>query len=278
VTIAQNSRDGTLDPADSLARHADETLLVSRICLQAVLPVLKVLLAEDPKMTRRFADVNAVVQFRAKHDSDTLGAHLRFADGQCDIVQQLVERPDLEFRFGNAARMNAMFAGKPVLLSIRGWWRLGLLWKVLLLLLRMKLLLPQRSPRNQLEARLKVKMTLYMATSALSQLNKAGDPEMGKWVAKQPERVYQWSVQNEEIACYLKVKYGKSKAGRGYYTRRTPFVHTRFRSVDDAVTLLANEIDTVAAMREGLVSVEGSPEYGGQASDFMLRIGKMLCE
>jgi hypothetical protein len=148
---------------------------------------------------------------------------------------------------------------------------------VLLLLLKLKLLLPERKPRSALEAYLKVKMTLYMATTALSKLNKAGDQEMLKWTSKQPERVYQWSVDGEDIACYLKVKAGKSKAGRGRYAGRTPFVHTRFRSIADAVPLLANEIDTVEAMRQGLVAVEGSPEYGGQASDFMLRIAKMLC-
>ena len=119
-------------------------------------------------------------------------------------------------------------------------------------------------------------MTLYMATTALSQLNKAGYPDMVKWTSKQPERIYQWSVEDDDVACYLKVKAGNTKAGRGFYTRRQPFVHTRFRSVEDALPLLANQIDTVEAMRQGLVVVEGSPEYGGQISDFMLRIAKMV--
>jgi len=255
----------------------DETLLISRICLRAVLPVIKVLVADDPKTSGRFANVNAVVQFRAQHEDGPIGAHLRFAEGECEVVQELVEKPDLEFRFSSPAKMNAMFAGKPVIPVIRGWTRFGLLWKVLLLLLKLKLLLPEKKPGNPVDARLKVKMTLYMATTALSQMNKAGDPEMAKWTGKQPERIYQWSVDGEDIACYLKVKAGKSKAGRGHYTRRTAFVHTKFRSINDAIPLLANEIDTIEAMRQGLVTVEGSPEYGGQASDFMLRIAKMLC-
>ena len=255
----------------------DETLLISRICLRAVLPVAKVLVEEDPKTAARFADVNAVVQFRAAHEDGPIGAHLRFTDGRCEVIQELVEKPDIEFLFSSPAKMNALFAGKPVIPAIRGWTRVGLLYKVLLLLLKLKLLLPKKKPGNPLDARLKVKMTLYMATTALSQLNKAGDPDMTKWTGKQPERIYQWSVDGEDIACYLKVKAGKSKAGRGQYTRRTAFVHTKFRSIDDAIPLLANEIDTVEAMRQGLVSVEGSPEYGGQASDFMLRIANMLC-
>jgi len=256
----------------------DETLLVTRICLRAVLPVVRVLVEDDPATGKRFRGTDAVVQFKAQHADGPLGAHIRFADDECEIVQELVEKPDIEFGFSSPAKLNAMFAGKLVVPSIRGWTRPGLLVNVLLLLLKLKLLLPEKKPRTAIDGRLKVKMTLYMATTALSQLNKAGDPEMAKWTGKQPERVYQWSVDGEDIACYLKVKAGKSKAGRGIYTRRTPFVHTRFRSVDDAVPLLANEIDTVEAMRQGLVAVEGSPEYGGQASDFMLRIAKMLCE
>ena len=255
----------------------DETLLVTRICLRAILPVVKVLVAEDSKTARRFRTVNALVQFRVRGDDGPLGAHIRFAGGQCEIVQELVDRPDLEFGFSSPAKLNAMFAGRLVVPSIAGWAHPGLLIKVLLLLLKLKLLLPEQPPRTPNDARLKVKMTLYMATTALSQLNKAGDPDMAKWTGKQPERIYQWSVDHEDIACYLKVKAGKSKAGRGMYTRRTAFVHTRFRSVHDALPLLANQIDTVEAMRQGLVAVEGSPEYGGQASDFMLRIAKMLC-
>jgi hypothetical protein len=254
----------------------NQTLLVARICLRAVLPVVKVLLEDDPKTARRFAGVRAVVQFRARDESGPIGAHLVLDDGRLEVIQELVPHPDLELRFASVARMNAMFAGKLVVPSIVGWTRLGLLWKVLMVLLRLKLLLPDRKPRDSQEARLKVKMTLYMATTALSQLNKAGDREMTAWTGKQPERVYQWSVDGDDIACYLKVKAGKSKAGRGVYTRRKPFVDTKFRSVADALPLLANEIDTVEAMRQGLVAVEGSPEYGGQVSDFMQRIAKML--
>jgi hypothetical protein len=254
----------------------DQALLTTRICLRAVLPVIKVLLEDDPKTARRFAAVDAVVQFKARHENGFVGAHLKFTDGRFEVVQELVERPDLEFRFGSVPKMNAMFAGKLVVPSIRGWTRLGLLWKVLMVLMGLKLLMPDRRPRSPEQARLKVKMTLYMATAALSQLNKAGDAEMTRWTGKQPERVYQWSVGGEDIACYLKVKAGNSKAGRGLYTGRKPFVHTRFRSVADALPLLANEVDTVEAMRQGLVVVDGSPEYGGQVSDFMLRIAKML--
>jgi hypothetical protein len=113
-------------------------------------------------------------------------------------------------------------------------------------------------------------------STALSQLNKGGDRDMMEWTAKQPERIYQWSVGDADIACWLKVKAGKTKAGRGLYTRRKPFVHMRFESVDAALPVLSNAIDTVQAIAQGLVVSDGSPEYGGKLGDFMQRIAAML--
>jgi hypothetical protein len=172
--------------------------------------------------------------------------------------------------------MNALFAGKPALPRIQGITKLRLLIKVFSLLLGLKILMPTARPKSPEQARLKVKMTLYMISTALSQLNKAGDPDMVKWTTKQPLRVYQWSVDGEDIACYLKVKAGRTKAGRGPYTRRKPFVHMRFASVEKALPVLSNSIDTVQAMTQGYVSNEGSPEYGGQVGDFMLRIAALV--
>jgi hypothetical protein len=119
-------------------------------------------------------------------------------------------------------------------------------------------------------------MTLYMVSTALSQMNKAGDPEMSAWTAKQPERIYQWSIDGEDIACHLKIKAGKSKAGRGVYTRRQPFVHMRFSSIENALPVLANEVDSVTAIGKGWVTNDGSPEYGGRIGDFMMRIANLL--
>lgn len=254
----------------------EQDLLVARIYLRAVLPVIKVLLEDDPKTARKFANTRATVQFVARDGQGPVGAYLQFADGGMEVVQGIAEHPDLTFGFSSVAKMNALFAGKPALPRIRGWLRLGLLVKMLGLLMGLKLLLPTRKTKTPEETKLKVKMTLYMVTTALSQLNKAGYPAMVKWTSKQPERIYQWSVNGSDIACYVKVKAGNTKSGRGLYTRRMPFVHTRFRSTQDALPLLANQVDTVEAMRQGLVAVEGSPEYGGQISDFMLRIAKMI--
>jgi hypothetical protein len=251
-------------------------LLTSRIIFRAVLPVVKVMLEDDPKMAKRFEGVNAVVQFVAKDEKGPVGAYLKFADGAFEAVPEIADKPDITFSFPSVAKMNAMFKGKPVLPRIKGITRIGLLGKVFSVLLGLKLLMPTAKPKTPELARLKVKMTLYMVSTGLSQLNKAGDPDMVKWTSKQPLRVYQWSCEPEGIACYLKVKAGKTKAGRGYYTRRKPFVHMKFDGVKGALPVLTNSIDTVQAMTQGLVTNDGSPEYGGQVGDFMLRIAALL--
>ena len=257
---------------------ATETeLLTSRIIFRAVLPVIKVMLEDDPKMGRKFEGVTAKVQFIAKDEAGPVGAYLAWENGEYKVVPELTGDADITFKFSSVAKMNAMFAGKTVLFSIKGITKIGLLLKVLSVLMGMKLLMPDAKPKTPEKARLKVKMTLFMVSTALSQLNKAGDPDMVKWTSKQPERIYQWSVDGEEdIACYLKIKAGKTKAGRGRYTRRKPFVHMIFKDIDSALPILSNSIDTVQAMAQGLVMNEGSPEYGAKVGDFMLKIAALV--
>ena len=255
----------------------EQDLLTHRIVCRAVLPVIKVMLAEDPAVKRRFEHVTATVCFMAQGPEGPLGAQLRFDQGALEIIPEPGEGADITFRFSSPAKMNALFAGKPVLPCIQGWTKPLLLLKVFSILLGLKILMPEAKPKSPAQAHLKVKMTLFMVSTALSQLNKGGDPDMAKWTAKQPERIYQWSVGGaDDIACYLRVKAGKSKAGRGFYPRRKPFVHMRFRDVDSALPVLGNQIDTVQAMAQGLVETEGSPEYAGKLGDFMLKVAGLL--
>ena len=256
--------------------------LTSKIVLNAVLPVIKVMVEDDPAINKAFEGVSGKVQFRAEDTDGPVGACLVFDNGAFSVEQGIIENPDLLFAFPSLKKMNDMFRGKPTALPQIGpllsgaFSNLGLLIKTFRILLGMKLLMPTAKPKTAEKARLKVKMTLYMVSTALSQMNKSGDPEMSAWTAKQPERIYQWSVDGTDIACHLKVKAGKSKAGRGAYTRRQPFVHMRFSSIENALPVLANEVDSVTAIGKGWVTNDGSPEYGGRIGDYMMRIANLL--
>jgi len=251
-------------------------LLTARIFTHAAFPVMKVVLEDVPAMKRSFQAVNARVQFTARNGVDTVGAFLVFDQGAFRVEQGLCNDPDVSFSFPSVAKMNAMLAGKLVLPRISGWTKPGLLIKVLQLLLSLKLMMPGARPKDPERKKLKVKMIFYMITTALSQYNKGGDPEMVRWTAKQPERIYQMSVEPEGIAAYLRVRAGLTKAGRGYYARRRPFVHMRFHGVDGALPVLLKDVEFVESVGKGYVTVEGSPEYAAAMNDFMQRIQAML--
>ncbi len=261
-----------------MATATEQELLAARITFRAILPVIKVMLEENKKLGAKFEGVTACVQFLAKNDPEDVAAYLQFTDGALEVVQGMAEKPDLIFPFSNVKTMNAFFAGKPVLppVNMSFFTNFGLLLKVFGVLLGLKVLMPNAKTKTPEMAKMKVKMTLYMMSTALSQMNKAGDEEMVEWTTKQPERIYQWSVEGEDVAAYLRIKAGKSKAGRGVYTRRKPFVHMKFRSVDDALPVLGNSIDMVKAIATGMIVLEGSPEYCAVLGTFMVKVGNMV--
>lgn len=255
----------------------EKELLAARLFFRAVFPVIKVMLEDDPRFAKKFANVTARVQIRARNAPEDLAVYFKFDNGAFEVVPGLAENPELTLEFSSVAKMNAMFAGKPVVPRFRGVLRhFGLFVKVMTLLIGLKLLMPDAKPKSPEQVRLKVKMTIYMVSTALSQLNKAGDPDMVKWTTKQPERIYQWSCEPEGIAAYLRIKAGKTKAGRGYYTRRKPFVHMKFGGADAALRVLSNSVDMVKAMSEGMIVVEGSPEYCSALGIFMVRIATLV--
>jgi len=269
-------------PSNELPQARSREFLRARLFLRAALPCVKVMLDDDPGMAKRFKNVNAVVQFVAKNQPRAVGAFLWFENGDVRVEQGfwdadgLGREPDITFTFGSLEKLCDFFAGKTVLPSIRGYNHPALLAKVVQLLLSLKLMLPSANPTDPAKRRLKVKLTVYMITTALSQYNKGGDPDMQRWTAKQPDRIYQFSVEPEGIAAYLRVRGGKTKAGRGVYQRRRPFVHMRFKGVDGALAVMGKEVEFVEGVGKGMVRIDGSPEYAANLNDYMMRVQSLL--
>jgi hypothetical protein len=278
---------GVVDPpGGDLAGLADlpqantREYLRTRLFLRAALPTVKVLLEDDPATKKRFANVVAVVQFVARNQPHAVGAYIRFDRGEATVVQGMAQahglRPDVTLSFGSLARLNDFFAGKTVLPGIKGLNDPLLVARVVGLLLGLKLMMPTAQPKDAAKRALKIKLTLYMITTALSQYNKGGDAKMTRWTAKQPDRVYQFSVEPEGIAAYLRVRGGQTKAGRGLYQRRRPFVHMRFHGVDGALAVMNKDVEFVEGVGKGFVRIDGSPEYAANLSDFMMRVQALL--
>ncbi len=249
-----------------------KVLLATELYIKAVFPVLKILLADDPETKKSFENIQADVIIRAKHNSTFLGAKLHFETGSLTISEDDLTEGDLIFTFSNIKKMNTFLAGGTALPSIKGFFKVKLLVRFVSLLLKLKLMMPNVRPKKELQKYLKVKMALYMVSTALSKLNKSGDKEMNEWTSRQPDRIYQLSVEGTDIAAYLRVKSGKTKAGRGRYTRKRPFVHMRFNGIDGALKILLKDAEFVEAVDQHFIFIEGSPEYAANINDFMMRI------
>lgn len=252
---------------------ADKDLIVSRIFLRSALPLTKVLAEEKPWMKKLFPKAG-VLQFSAKNTE--IGAALVFEDGELSVFQGIHPNPDLNMVFKNVADLNAFFAGKPAIPIPKGITKLHLLLRALPLLLGLKILMPDNLPTDPDKMALKVKLVLYMITNALSQLNKSGDEQMQKMTKNSPDRIYQWTVENGGPCAYLRVKNGKTKAGRGTYKKRRPFVHMIFPNIDGAFKVLTSQAPLVEAVKLGYVKTEGAMEYSKEIGLHMQRIEELV--
>ena len=240
---------------------------------------MQVVLDDDPRMHKKFEDITATVQIGARDGADLIACHLVFDHGKIAITEGPAIKPDITMSFSTVAKMNTMFRGGKALPSIKGIHRVGLLLKIFSLLMSLMLMMPSSKPVDLPKKTLKVKMSLYMITRALSVYNKAGNPEMHEWVLHQPDRIYQFVVEPYEetdIACYIRVKAGNTKSGHGFYERRKPFVLFDFKSVDGAMKVLQKDVEFVEGVEKGYVETIGSPEYACQINDFMAVLQAML--
>jgi len=253
--------------------------MTAKLFFNAAFPVMQVLLDDNPKLHKKFEKFNATVQFGARDDLEPLFCHLIFNNGKVTVVQGKAEKPDLALTFSSIEKMNGLLKGGLSLPGIKG--KLGLLPGVLSLLMGLKIMTKDNAKLKDLsEKALKVKCSLYMITRALSQYNKLGDPDMQEFCQRQPDRIYQFRVEQDGdpafIAAYLRIKAGKSRSGHGVYERRTPFVLFRFTSVDGALKILDKEAEFVEGVEKGYVETLGSPEYAMYLNDYMAVLQGML--
>lgn len=248
--------------------------LKTRLFLNAALPLTKVVREDDGFFRFITKNMNAVVQFQIK-GTDT-GSHMIFADDKLEVKQGIHEKPVVTFEFKDNKSLNDFFSGKLALPKIKGLYRLDIVARTVPLLLALKMLMPDADPKAPQKRALKVKLLMYMVTTALSQLNKAGEESMVKMTKKSPDRVYQWKVEGGGPAAYLRMKAGKTKAGRGTYTRRRPFVLMRFPDIEGAYQVLTSKVPLVEAVKNGYVVTEGAMEYSKEIGLHMQFIEELM--
>ncbi len=263
---------------------ANEAILTNKIFLCAALPLIKVIANDVPSLSKKFEHMHAVFQLSAI-DPDSpggkVGTHFTVNNGEWRVCADKVATNafvDLEFKSIDA--MNSFLKGKiapSTLPKMKGALKYPKVFAALMatLLKMSSVLTAKEAPAAEEDKKLMVKCYFYLLSSGISQLNKQGHPAVHDWTLKSPDRVYAWAVDGyEDISAYLRIKAGKSRAGRGVYKRAMPFFTMRFDSLDSALGILMSTDDMLESTRQGKLIMDGAPEFGAQIGEYMMLVGE----
>ena len=263
--------------------HTQEALYSNKIFLNAALPLVKVIANDDPKLKKKFEKAHAVIQVSCldpEVEGGKRGMHFVVNSGEWLVHTCLTEDPHIELQFKSVENLNDFFKGKITpagIPKIKGFKKADVLISFVMVLLKMANLLgATEAPKDEATKELLVKCYFYLLSSGISQLNKLGHPEIKDWTTKSPDRVYAFAVDGyPQVAAYLRIKAGKSRAGRGEYKRAMPFFTLRFNNLDSALGILMSTDDMLEATKAGRLIMDGGPEFGAQLGGFMLEIGAL---
>ncbi|MBE6828492.1 MAG: hypothetical protein E7514_07825 [Ruminococcaceae bacterium] len=266
--------------------HEQQEIYANKIFFNAALPLIKVIAADVPSLKKQFKNVHSVIQVTAldpEAEGGKVGMHF-VVNGEDDWQVHLnaVEpNPHVELQFKSIEAMNSFFKGKiapatlPKMKGVVS--HFGAFKAFLMTLLKMANVLgATEAPKDAETQQLMVKCMFYLLTSGISQLNKLGHQEIHEWTSKSPDRVYALAVnEHPEVAAFIRIKAGKSRAGRGEYKRAMPFFTLRFDSFESALGILLGTADMLDSVKKGKLIMDGAPEFGAQFGTFMLMIGDL---
>lgn len=263
--------------------HTKEALYSNKIFLNAALPLVKVIANDVPSLKKKFENAHAVIQVSCldpEVEGGKVGMHFVVNSGEWLVHTCLTEDPHIELEFKSVEALNDFFKGNISLggiPKIKGVKYAGTLVSFVMVLLKMANLLGATEPPKDEETKeLLVKCYFYLLSSGISQLNKMGHPEIRDWTMKSPDRVYAFAVDNyPQVSAFIRIKAGKSRAGRGEYKRAMPFFTLRFNNLDSALGILMSIDDMLEATKAGRLVMDGGPEFGAQIGGFMLEIGAL---
>lgn len=263
--------------------HTKEALYSNKIFLNAALPLVKVIANDVPSLKKKFENAHAVIQVSCLDpdvEGGKQGMHFVVNSGEWLVHTCLTEDPHIELEFKSVEALNDFFKGNISLggiPKIKGIKHAGTLVSFVMVLLKMANLLGATEPPKDEETKeLLVKCYFYLLSSGISQLNKMGHPEIHDWTSKSPDRVYAFAVDNyPQVSAFIRIKAGKSRAGRGEYKRAMPFFTLRFNNLDSALGILMSIDDMLEATKAGRLVMDGGPEFGAQIGGFMLEIGAL---
>lgn len=293
-----------------------QDVLTAKIYFAAAFPALRIPLEEDAAQAKKFEKVNAVVEFRAADDANPVACYMVFLtadmaekaahekrfkvfqgeypgyiemkdgskyDGLKVVKMYFKSIPSLLGVFKGSSPAEMLGIVSPLLKNIFN----PVTLKFLFLMLTLTKTMPSFNPGTDQpwEQYLKVKLSLFLITRALSTANREGWPEIVDWVKKQPDRTYQFIVGPTldkngkeiypEIKSYFRVKQGRAKAGNG--ERKYPFVLFKFPNPDGCLAVLTGRYEFVEAVGKGAVTIYGAADsYAVSFNDLMTKCQAML--
>lgn len=260
---------------------SDTTRYTNKVFMTGALPLLKTIANDVPELKKKFEGVNAVYQVSAMANAqDKEAIHFIIEDGEWTVKlgeylgQQKI---DAELQFSSMEKMNAFFKGNMSALPKMKIKSFGKFIKFMMVLLKMSSLLSiKEPPEDEQLCLLLTKLYFYLLSSGISQLNKMGNPDIREWTSKSPDRVYQWAVEGHpECTAYLRIKAGKSRAGRGEYKRSKPFFCMKFDTAQHALMILLGTGDMLQMTKDKQLIMEGAPEFGAMIGDYMMIVGDL---
>lgn len=264
---------------------SQDAIFTNKIFLNAALPLVKTIATDVPSLAKCFEKAHAVIQVSALCDEvpeGKVGMHFVVNGGTENGTEWLVHTclakdPHIELQFKSVEALNGFFKGNITLDAIpkiHGIKKAGTLISFVRVLLKMSsVLTAKEAPKDPVEQERMVKCFFYLLSSGISQLNKAGHEEIHDWASKSPDRVYAWAVNGyPQVSAYIRVKAGKTRAGRGEYKRAMPFFTLRFDSLESALGILLGTDDMLESVRAGKLIMDGAPEFGGQIGTYMLTV------
>ena len=259
---------------------SDETRYANKVFMAGALPLLKVIANDVPNLKKKFEGVDAIYQVSAKVNvEDKEAVHFIIENGEWTVKlgEYLGQKPiDGELAFSSMEKMNAFMKGDMTKLPKFKIKSLPKFLKFMMVLLKMSDLLNMTAPPENDEETsvLLCKLYFYLLSSGISQLNKLGHPEIHEWTLKSPDRCYQWEVVGHpECTAYIRIKAGKSRAGRGAYKRAKPFFNMKFDCPKSALLILMEIGDMFQMAANQQLMMEGGPEFGVQIGDYMNVVG-----
>ncbi len=295
-----------------MSKASVEDVLAAKLFMRAAFPVMRVPLEEDPGLVKKFTKLNTIVEFTADDEENPLACHIIFLSQEkadqlfegkrFKVIQSAYVAPEgwediqvMRFHFKDIKTFLGVLKGNgigdmlgilpPVLKNI---FKKGIL-SFIGVLLSLTKMMPSFNPGpdQPFQQYLKVKMSLYLITTAMSVATKLGWKPLVDWTARQTDRVYQFQVGPivdadgkelyPEIGAYLRVKFGKTKGGRGVYTRKSPFVLLKFPNPTGTLSVLSGKYNFVESVSHGCVAIIGAGDsYAVTFNDLMTKVQNML--